>query len=138
MLTLSPPREKPLQLVEPTFKEFPRDQLRIIEKLGDGRFGDVHLCETLTTPQRHNLIECKFVLVYTLRLDSLRGEFEAEVRTLSRIGDVNVSRLLGACLDSEPVCAVREYSPMGDLCQFLQDHVAETATPLAPTANTLR
>ncbi|XP_019874685.1 discoidin domain-containing receptor tyrosine kinase B [Aethina tumida] len=137
MLTLSPPREKPLQLVEPTFKEFPRDQLRIIEKLGDGRFGDVHLCETLTTPQRHNLVECKFVLVYTLRLDSLRGEFEAEVRTLSRIGDVNVSRLLGACLDSEPVCAVREYSPMGDLCQFLQDHVAETATPLAPTANTL-
>lgn len=117
--------------------EFPRDKLRIIEKVGEGHFGDVHLCEVVTTPGSA-VSDCKFVVVHTLRMESFREEFGREVRALSRLKDGNISRLLGACLDSEPICAVREYAPLGDLCQFLQDHVAESATPLAPNASTLR
>lgn len=117
--------------------EFPRDKLRIIEKVGEGHFGDVHLCEVVSTPGS-SISECKFVVVHTLRVESFREEFGREVKALSRLKDGNISRLIGACLDSEPICAVREYAPLGDLCQFLQDHVAESATPLAPNASTLR
>lgn len=118
---------------------FPREQLRIIEKVGDGPFGDVHLCQVLVSPGNNGAFsDCKFVVVHTLRLESYRREFNKEVKALARLNDPNVARLLGACLETEPICAVREYAPMGDLCQFLQDHVAETAIPLAPTIKKLR
>lgn len=113
---------------------FPKEKLRIIEKIGEGHFGEVHLCEVLDAESDSN----KFVVLHTLRTISFKEEFEKEVKALSKLRDVNVSKLLGACLDTEPYCAVREYAPMGDLCQFLQDHVAETATPLAPSASALR
>ncbi|XP_017773503.1 PREDICTED: discoidin domain-containing receptor 2 isoform X2 [Nicrophorus vespilloides] len=110
---------------------FPREQLQIIEKLGEGYFRDVHLCKV------HNYSEFKLVVVQTLRLESYREEFCKEVHALARMKDCNIARLLGACLDSEPICAVREYDEMGDLCQFLQEHVAETVGPIASNANTL-
>lgn len=139
MLPLSPEPDSCDQFEEDVpIKKFPREQLRIIEKLGEGHFGDVHLCEVLVTSNGGDFSECKVVVVHTLRIETYRDEFNREVKALSKLNDINVSRLLGACLDSEPICAVREYSSMGDLCQFLQDHVAETATPLAPSASTLR
>lgn len=113
---------------------FPREKLRVIEKVGEGHFGEVHLCEVLDAGMECN----KFVVLHTLRTISFKDEFEREVKALSRLRDANVSKLLGACLDTEPYCAVREYAPMGDLCQYLQDHVAESATPLAPSASALR
>ncbi|XP_031358423.1 discoidin domain-containing receptor 2-like isoform X1 [Photinus pyralis] len=125
-------REEDIDIVE-----FPREQLRVIEKLGDGLFGEVHLCEV----QWHlnNVInsDCKFVMIQSLKDDSYRTSFNKEVRVLSKLKDPNVAQLLGACLDYEPYFSVREHSELGDLCQFLQDHVAETATPLASAASTL-
>ncbi|KAK5643044.1 hypothetical protein RI129_009211 [Pyrocoelia pectoralis] len=117
--------------------EFPREQLRVIEKLGDGLFGEIHLCEV----QWHlnNVInsDCKVVIIQSLKDESYRTSFNKDVRLLSKLKDPNIAQLLGACLDYEPYFSVREHSEMGDLCQFLQDHVAETATPLASAASTL-
>lgn len=146
MLPLSPEPSEDIFDTTSTMpiQNFPREKLQTIEKIGEGRFGDVRLCEVLgeedvktNTVLDHELSD-KFVVVHTLRVNSFKEEFEQEVKALSRLTDINVSRLLGACLDSEPVCAVREYGAMGDLCQFLQDHVAESATPLAPSASALR
>ncbi|KAL3275353.1 hypothetical protein HHI36_020120 [Cryptolaemus montrouzieri] len=135
-LPLSPVLPEPSSSV---IEVFPRDQLRIIEKLGDGQYCNVHLCEVSDSYSgtRRYPLDCKYVVVHTLRVECYKRDFNVEVSALSRLSNANVARLLGACLDSEPVCAVREYAPFGDLCQFLQDHVAETATPLAPTASTL-
>lgn len=122
---------------------FPREQLHIIEKLGEGKYGDVHLCEVhlVSSPERDTasgLSDFKLVVVYSLSEGRDREEFIKEIRALSKLKDPNIAHLLGACLDVEPICAVREYAQMGDLCQFLQEHIAETATPLTSTANTLR
>lgn len=139
MLPLSPEPDDYSECDEDVeIREFPREQLRIIEKLGDGQFGDLHLCEVQW--RLNNLVnsECKFLVVQTLRSETYRTEFNKEVRNLARLRDPNIAQLLGACLECEPFFAVREYSEMGDLCQFLQDHVAETATPLASTASSLR
>ncbi|KAK4877691.1 hypothetical protein RN001_010197 [Aquatica leii] len=117
--------------------EFPREQLRVIEKLGDGLFGEIHLCEVQW--RLNNVInsDSKLVVVQTLKNELFRETFNKDVRTLSKLKDPNIAQLLGASLDYEPYFTVREYSEMGDLCQFLQNHVAETATPLASTASTL-
>lgn len=112
---------------------FQREHLRIVEKLGEEYFEDVHLCEYLSKEERN-----KLVVVYTLRLESLKHSFKKEVMSLAKIKHENVSQLLGSCLENEPIFAVREFSEKGDLCQFLQDHVAETATSIVNTASTLR
>lgn len=131
MLPLSPEPDNCSDCDEDAeIERFPRERLRIIEKLGEGHFEDVHLCEMLDSPE--------VVVVYTLRLESYKYDFRKEVKGLAKIKDANVSRLLGACLDSQPICVAREYSEYGDLCQFLQDHVAETATPIINTASCLR
>lgn len=112
---------------------FPRERLRIIEKLKEVHFEDVHLCEQSSDKEQDEL-----VVVYTLRMEKFKQNFENEVLSLAAIKHENVSQLLGACLDNEPIFAVREYLEKGDLCQFLQDHVAETATSIVNTASTLR
>lgn len=117
--------------------EFPREHLRIIEDFGDSHFGAVQLCEIPLQVAIERGACCQYVSLHTLRREA-RGDFMREVRTLARLNDANVARLIGACVESEPMCAIREYADFGDLCQFLQDHIAETTTTRPPNARTLR
>ncbi|XP_037082024.1 discoidin domain-containing receptor 2-like [Pollicipes pollicipes] len=70
------------------------------------------------------------VAVKTLRpgtSQAARADFEREARTLARLQDPNIVRVLGLCTREEPLCVVVEYMEHGDLNQYLQQHVAETA-----------
>lgn len=118
--------------------EFPRDILRLIDDFGESHYGEVHLCEVQRSPLQMDPSVCNLVVVYMLQQESLRAEFIREARTLAKLRDPNIARLLGACIENDPLCAIREYAEFGDLCQFLQDHIAETTSPRPPTANTLR
>lgn len=118
--------------------KFPRDQLRIIEKLGDGKFGNLHICEVQWKFNTLVNCNCKLVTVETLKSPNYQADFEKEVRYLAKLTDKNVAQLLGTCFECEPFLFVREYSEFGDLCQYLQDHVAESASPLTTSAISLR
>lgn len=118
--------------------EFPREALRVVDDFGESYFGEVNLCEVQRSPLQMDSSVCNLVIVNVLRHENLRSDFIKEARTLARLKDQNVARLLGACLESDPLCIIREYSEFGDLCQFLQDHIADTATQRPLNANTLR
>ncbi|XP_038672752.1 discoidin domain-containing receptor 2-like isoform X2 [Scyliorhinus canicula] len=113
--------------------EFPRQQLIFREKLGEGQFGEVHLCEVdspqdleslgfpLNVRKGHPLM----VAVKMLRSDATknaRNDFLKEVKIMSRLKDPNIIRLLGVCVRDDPLCMITEYMENGDLNQFLANH----------------
>uniref|UniRef100_A0A8C4GHP3 receptor protein-tyrosine kinase n=1 Tax=Dicentrarchus labrax TaxID=13489 RepID=A0A8C4GHP3_DICLA len=125
--------------------ELPRQCLIFKEKLGEGQFGEVHLCE-IESPQDLPNLEFPFnvrkgrpllVAVKILRPDAsknARNDFLKEVKILSRLKDPNIIRLLGVCVSSDPLCMVTEYMECGDLNQYLSHRVLLDKT--GPSHNT--
>ncbi|XP_059473257.1 discoidin domain-containing receptor tyrosine kinase B isoform X2 [Neocloeon triangulifer] len=132
--TASEAEEEEYEPSSPLLLDFPRDKLRVLEDLGQGRFGQVHLCETEQWNE-HRLVAVKWLAPGAP--ENTRAEFERETEVLARLRDPNLARVLGACLAEEPYCVVLEYSDFGDLNQFLQDHISETTTPVPARAKTL-
>ncbi|NWH74317.1 DDR2 protein, partial [Piaya cayana] len=114
-------------------EEFPRKLLTFKEKLGEGQFGEVHLCEVegmekfmgkdfaledLDASSNHPLL----VAVKMLRADAnknARNDFLKEIKIMSRLKDPNIIRLLAVCIADDPLCMITEYMENGDLNQFL-------------------
>ncbi|XP_053929801.1 discoidin domain-containing receptor 2 isoform X1 [Cuculus canorus] len=114
-------------------EEFPRKLLTFKEKLGEGQFGEVHLCEVegmekfmgkdfalegLDASSNHPIL----VAVKMLRADAnknARNDFLKEIKIMSRLKDPNIIRLLAVCIADDPLCMITEYMENGDLNQFL-------------------
>ncbi|XP_053107127.1 discoidin domain-containing receptor 2 isoform X2 [Hemicordylus capensis] len=110
--------------------EFPRKLLTFKEKLGEGQFGEVHLCEV---EGMEKFVDKDFVLdvntgqpvlvaVKMLRADAnknARNDFLKEIKIMSRLKDPNIIRLLAVCITDDPLCMITEYMENGDLNQFL-------------------
>ncbi|CAE1141701.1 DDR2 [Acanthosepion pharaonis] len=128
--------------------EFPRDNLKFIEVLGEGQFGEVHLCEaaritdflgdefvvTRTTP-RSMLVAVK--MLRPSADDRARADFHKEIKIMSQLKDPNIVRVLGVCTQEEPLCMIVEYMKYGDLNQFILEHVPESPVAAATNAKTL-
>ncbi|XP_044529698.1 epithelial discoidin domain-containing receptor 1 isoform X3 [Gracilinanus agilis] len=96
----------------------------------------VHLCE-VESPQ--DLLNLEFplnvrkgrpllVAVKILRPDATknaRNDFLKEVKIMSRLKDPNIIRLLGVCVQDDPLCMITDYMENGDLNQFLSAHQLE-------------
>ncbi|KAM6038219.1 LOW QUALITY PROTEIN: epithelial discoidin domain-containing receptor 1 [Chlamydotis macqueenii] len=114
----------------PRLPAFPRRRLRFREKLGEGQFGEVLLCEVedpqalppLSRPPDLPQGRPLLVAVKVLRPDATknaRRDFLQEARTLGRLRDPNIVRLLGVCAGAGPLCIITEYMAHGDLHRFL-------------------
>ena len=145
-------RSTSIDTVNVKLAELDVSELEVVEKLGEGQFGEIHLCR-LHEHMEENA-QAAMVAVKFLRQDCdevTRSDFEHEARILTSLNDVNLVRVLGVCYDDTddmdstssalqrwPICMVCEYTEVGDLCQFLQDHVAETTLSKSPNVPTLR
>ncbi|XP_030062824.1 discoidin domain-containing receptor 2 [Microcaecilia unicolor] len=119
-----------------TVEEFPRNLLTFKEKLGEGQFGEVHLCEVEGIEEflGNNFVldiginQPALVAVKMLRADAnktARNDFLKEIKIMSRLNDPNIIRLLAVCITDDPLCMITEYMENGDLNQFLSRHAAE-------------
>ncbi|KAF7237269.1 Discoidin domain-containing receptor 2 [Varanus komodoensis] len=120
--------------------EFPRRQLRLKEKLGEGQFGEVHLCEAdglleflgRVSPEASS--RAVLVAVKMLRANvtkTARNDFLKEIKIMSRLKDPNIIRLLGVCVRDDPLCMITEYMEHGDLHQFLLQRQSRSTLTLA-------
>uniref|UniRef100_A0A3Q2YUM5 Discoidin domain-containing receptor 2 n=1 Tax=Hippocampus comes TaxID=109280 RepID=A0A3Q2YUM5_HIPCM len=129
-------------------EEFPRKLLTFKEKLGEGQFGEVHLCEAegiqefmnkeflFDVPEEATVL----VAVKMLRSDAsknARNDFLKEIKIMSRLKDPNIVRLLAVCIYSDPLCMITEYMENGDLNQFLSRHEPEGQLALLSNAATV-
>ncbi|XP_054646425.1 discoidin domain-containing receptor 2-like isoform X2 [Dunckerocampus dactyliophorus] len=132
-------------------EEFPRKLLTFKEKLGEGQFGEVHLCEAegmqeflsegvQLQEEEEEEKECVLVAVKMLRCDAnrnARNDFLKEIKIMSRLKDPNIIRLLAVCIYSEPLCMITEYMENGDLNQFLSRYEPEGQLALLSKAPTV-
>ncbi|XP_076351976.1 discoidin domain-containing receptor 2-like isoform X4 [Tachypleus tridentatus] len=137
------PNVEMLNREENPVREITRHRLRFLEKLGEGQFGEVHLCEAEGIPELVD-VPCygnkTLVAVKTLRQDAsdqARTDFYKEVKILSRLRDPNIVHVLGVCTREEPLAMIVEYMENGDLNQFLQQHVPDGAAYRSVNAKTL-
>ncbi|XP_022711701.1 discoidin domain-containing receptor 2-like isoform X2 [Varroa jacobsoni] len=121
-------------------REVPRHRVRILEKIGEGQYGEVHLAETEGITELVDVPSTfgskSFVAIKSLRMnasESARKEFYKEVKILSRIRDPNISHILGVCTRDEPLSMIVEYSEHGDLNEFLNEHLPDTFAPTGAT-----
>ncbi|KAM4641034.1 discoidin domain-containing receptor 2 isoform 2-T2 [Discoglossus pictus] len=132
---------------EVAVEEFPRKHLTFKEKLGEGQFGEVHLCEAEKVEDfldQDVILETSagqptLVAVKMLRADAnknARNDFLKEIKIMSRLKDPNIIRLLAVCIAEDPLCMITEYMENGDLNQFLSRHQPEGA--LAGVMPTIR
>ncbi|XP_050722151.1 discoidin domain-containing receptor 2-like isoform X1 [Eriocheir sinensis] len=122
-------------LEEVRAKEIPRLAITLLQQIGEGQFGEVHLGEVQNEDG-----EKQMVAVKTLRLEAshaVRCDFEHEVEILAGLRDPNIVQVVGVCSREEPLCMLVEYMEHGDLNQYLQAHIAETASPRNTHAKTL-
>ncbi|XP_014476729.1 PREDICTED: discoidin domain-containing receptor 2-like isoform X1 [Dinoponera quadriceps] len=101
-----------------------RHRLRILDKLGEGNFGLVHLCEAkgIQNPDLGILQNRQIVIVRSLWrgvVDALREDFMSDMHILAEIRDVNIARII-AIVEEEPFSAIFEYGELGDLSSFLK------------------
>ncbi|XP_049588219.1 discoidin domain-containing receptor 2 [Syngnathus scovelli] len=129
-------------------EEFPRKLLTFKEKLGEGQFGEVHLCEAegmqefmnkeflFDVPEEATVL----VAVKMLRSDAnknARNDFLKEIKIMSRLKDPNIVRLLAVCIYSDPLCMITEYMENGDLNQFLSRREPEGQLALLSNSPTV-
>ncbi|NXP85027.1 DDR2 protein, partial [Passerina amoena] len=129
-------------------EEFPRKLLTFKEKLGEGQFGEVHLCEVEGMEKftgKDFALEGLdgssdrpvLVAVKMLRADAnknARNDFLKEIKIMSRLKDPNIIRLLAVCITDDPLCMITEYMENGDLNQFLsRQQAGGPAAAHAPT-----
>lgn len=143
------PNAELLCSIDYSVMELRREDLRFVEVLGEGQFGEVHLCEALhsddlmadeimlnrSLPRNPLLVAVK--MLRPTADDRARADFHKEIKIMSQLKDLNIVRVLGVCTREEPLCMVVEYMKHGDLNQFLIDHEPESSMAQASNIKTL-
>lgn len=112
-------RSSKLSTLQINVPHFPIDQIKYIQSLGQGNFGQVYLgtadidCSGKDTK----------VAVKVLKQgsgDDVQEDFEKELLAMAQLSHPNILRLLARYVEDEPYCMVFEFMRLGDLHRFLR------------------
>lgn len=103
--------------------EFPRSQLYLAEKLGEGAFGKVFKAEAKGLDKPSVITDVAVKMLKEGHTDEDVKDLVCEMEVMKILGNhVNVLKLLGCCSQDGPLYVIVEYAPHGNLRDFLRKH----------------
>ena len=105
--------------------EYPRDGIFYIGDLGQGQFGVVVQAEATNIIPG---VEKSMVAIKVLKEGAsmqVKREFFREATLMHTFDHPNIVKLLGVCIDQEPLCMIFEFMKLGDLNNFLRQNAPE-------------
>ncbi|XP_065209433.1 plexin-A4-like [Planococcus citri] len=103
--------------------EIPRENVVLGEFLGEGEFGRVVKGNVSGLLQPHIVTTAAVKMLKTTHKDTDMVSLVTEMELLKLIGrHDNVLSLLGCCTQNGPLLVIIEYSPHGNLLDFLRNH----------------
>ena len=102
--------------------KFPRINIVYISDLGQGNFGVVIKAEAKNIIPN---VESSTVAIKVLKEganDQTKKDFFREAALMHEFNHPNILKLLGVCIEQEPLCMLFEYMEFGDLNSYLRKH----------------
>ncbi|XP_065218833.1 fibroblast growth factor receptor 3-like [Planococcus citri] len=104
--------------------EYPRQNLRLGETLGEGEFGKVVQAEARDIWKHGNGVTVAVKMLKDDHLDSDMIDLVSEMELMKLLGShQNILRLLGCCSQGGPLLVITEYAQNGNLKNFLRKHL---------------
>ncbi|XP_049945855.1 tyrosine-protein kinase Fer [Schistocerca serialis cubense] len=97
--------------------ELNNDDVILVEQIGRGNFGDVHRGKLRKTGMEVAVKTCRMTVP-----EEHRRKFLQEGRILKQYNHPNIVRLIGICVQKQPIMIVMELVPGGSLLKFLRSH----------------
>ncbi|XP_058984044.1 atrial natriuretic peptide receptor 2 isoform X2 [Musca domestica] len=97
--------------------EVPKENVVINRKLGDGAFGTVYGGEAFIPAEGWTAVAVKTLKTGASTEDRL--DFLSEAQAMKLFNHKNIVKLLGVCLQSEPIYTIMEFMLYGDLKTYL-------------------
>ncbi|XP_055381518.1 tyrosine-protein kinase Fer isoform X2 [Condylostylus longicornis] len=95
--------------------ELSNDDVILLEKIGRGNFGDVYKAKLKSTKLDVAVKTCRMTLP-----DEQKRKFLQEGRILKQYDHPNIVKLIGICVQKQPIMIVMELVPGGSLLNFLR------------------
>ncbi|KAG5673688.1 hypothetical protein PVAND_003712 [Polypedilum vanderplanki] len=95
--------------------ELSNDDVLLVEKIGRGNFGDVYKAKLKNTKQEVAVKTCKMTLP-----EEQKKKFLQEGRILKQYDHPNIVKLIGICVQKQPIMIVMELVEGGSLLMFLR------------------
>ncbi|XP_077296882.1 tyrosine-protein kinase Fer isoform X1 [Arctopsyche grandis] len=99
--------------------ELNNDDVVLMEKIGRGNFGDVYKAQLKSSKQEVAVKTCRMTLP-----DEQKKTFLQEGRILKQYDHPNIVRLIGICVQKQPIMIVMELVTGGSLLTFLRNRAS--------------
>ncbi|PNF39177.1 hypothetical protein B7P43_G01337 [Cryptotermes secundus] len=96
--------------------ELNNDDVVLLDKIGRGNFGDVYKAHLKTSKKEVAVKTCRMTLP-----DEHKKKFLQEGRILKQYDHPNIVKLIGICVQKQPIMIVMELVPGGSLLTFLRN-----------------
>lgn len=102
-------------------KSYPRDNLIYVCDLGQGHFGIVIRAEAseIVSGEAKSTVAVKVLKEGATSLT--KKEFFREAALMKTFNNPHILKLLGVCIEQEPLCMIFEYMEWGDMNRFLRE-----------------
>ena len=122
LYAINPLTQQPVEYDGVKLPECSRDNIFYIKDLGQGHFGVVVQAEVKGIEAG---VERSPVAIKVLKegaSNQAKKEFFKEATLMHAFDHPNILRLLGVCVDQEPLCMIFEFMELGDLNNFLRQN----------------